>query len=129
MNVDDLMKTFESMFKAGEILDSIDGNAHIEYKGPGQYAGSPNYQHLKDKKVFIVDSQYAETLGDIQLFPEVILAILNCADEADIATSMEGKLKEYLKQNNDSNTYPNLFTYESYYAAIVRSYLQKRKSG
>jgi hypothetical protein len=128
---DQLLNYIRSHYQPGEPLRAKRTNAELSYQGIGTYPGHWLYKHRSNQPVVMIHSEGARTRPEIRLFPEILLTLLQAyPNEPDqkIIESLDGKLKDFLKRKNVPTDFPNLFTDESYYSAMIRSLYEKLSS-
>ena len=120
----ELIRYIADNFEKGERLQAARADTDIRYSGMGTYTGGGNYTHLRNVTVVIARSQGFSSTDKIKLFSEVLFHLVkgygNPVDRETIE-SLDGKLKIFLRGKGASDNYPNLYTYEPYYAAMTRS--------
>ena len=126
---DQLLSFIRSHYQAGEPLPAKRANAAFRYQGIGTYRGQ--YEHLQNEPVVIIHSDSAESRPEVKLFPEILLTLLHAypdMHDRGIIDSLNNRLKDFLKSKGAPTDFPNLYTDESYYAAMTRSLHEKLRS-
>lgn len=120
----ELLLFIKDQFTPGEKLPPKRDWVRFIYVGTGTYTRASKYAHLWGEPIVIIHSRGARTMGDIELFPEILFVLLisypNESDRA-IIESLTTKLERFLREKGVRTKYPNLHTHESYYSAMVRA--------
>ena len=122
-----LLGYLRSHYRRDEPLPGKRSDTELTYQGIGRY--DRDYEHLRNQSVVIIRSNSSMTLGDIKLFPRILLTLLQAyaADERERETieSLNNKLEDFLRNKGFTPQFPGLYTNESYYAAMTRRLYRK----
>jgi hypothetical protein len=124
----ELLRFIKREFGLGEYLPGLRKRSLFQYAGISTYQRRSSFRHLHGEPVILLHSRRARTKDEIELFPDILFLLLQAWHEGkgkDVIDSPYGKLEDFLKQRGVTTRYPNLYTNESYYAAMVRAVVSK----
>lgn len=124
----EMVRRIKREFGLGEFLPGLRKKSRFQYAGISTYQRRSTFRHLRGEPVILVHSRKAKTKHEIELFPDIVFLMLRGVTKGgqqELIDSPYGKLEQFLKERGVTTSYPSLYTYESYYAAMVRALVEK----
>lgn len=124
----ELLRFIKREFGLGEYLPGLRKRSLFQYAGIGTYHRRSRFRHLYGEPVILLHSRRARTKDEIELFPDILFLLLQAYHEGtgkDVIDSPYGKMEGFLRKRGVTMRYPNLYTNESYYAAMARAVIDK----